>query len=275
MERKEKILWGLLVLEFVVFIKSLSEGLVMAPFVLDSISKVLLVSLPIVLFILHAAWTLPISRGIAFILIAVTTGLIFEIIGLESGIIFGGYYEYYLGGWTMFKVPLLVVLFWAVFIYSGYCITTSFLYWLGKDKPNKKQNNLYLLAPLILLDGLIVVTIDLFLDPLFVKLGAWKWLGGGAYFDVPLGNFFGWFMVAIISTGIFRLFEYFKDKEVKTLNKSLFLTPVLGYGLLAISLAILALQSQMRRLSIIGSLLILPIVIINIALFIRRKIRAG
>ena len=271
MGRREKILWGLLILEFAIFIKSLSAGLVMNPFVLDSLPKVLLVSLPVILLILHAVWTLPASRGIMFILIAATTGLIFEIIGLRGGTVFGGPYEYHLGGWTMFEVPLLVVLFWAVFIYTGYCITTSCLYWLGKNKPNKKQNNLYLLAPLILFDGLIVVTIDLFLDPLFVKLGAWKWLEGGVYFGVPVGNFFGWFMVTIISTGIFRLFEYIKDQEVKQIDRSLFLIPVSGYGLLAISFTILALQNQIRRLSTISLLLTLPIVITNIALFIRQK----
>ncbi|MFM9085500.1 MAG: carotenoid biosynthesis protein [Acidimicrobiia bacterium] len=39
---------------------------------------------------------------------------------------------------------------------------------------------------------------DAFLDPQMVGEGYWTWAGGGAYRDVPLGNYVGWFLTGIV-----------------------------------------------------------------------------
>jgi uncharacterized membrane protein len=51
----------------------------------------------------------------------------------------------------------------------------------------------------------------------------WAWLDGGPYFGVPIGNFVGWFVVTVLVTGLFRLFEYYKPQQDLLLSKSIFL----------------------------------------------------
>lgn len=175
--------------------------------------KILILGLPVVLLLLHSFLTLSLMRGALFILLASLTGLVMEVWGLSAGTFFGGHYVYRLNQLTILQVPLSVVVYWVVFIYTGYCIVASFFYWLNKEKPNKKQKNFWLLPIAIFLDGLIVVVIDLFMDPLQVRLGSWQWLEGGPYFGVPIGNFIGWFIVTVIVTGIYRSYEYFFNTQ--------------------------------------------------------------
>ncbi|MFH0773158.1 MAG: carotenoid biosynthesis protein [bacterium] len=232
--------------------------------------RLLFFALPGVLLFLHAILTLSPKKALLFIFLASGTGTIMEYIGLKDGVFFGGHYIYKSQA-TLFTVPFNVILYWAVFIYAGYSIVNSFLYWLKQKKPNHKIGNYMLLLLTILLDGFVVVALDLFMDPIAVRMGEWKWLTGGAYFGVPIGNFVGWFIVVIIATGMFRVIEYFFPKKEIRYNKSIFIIPVLGYGMLAISFCFKALYFQMYDLVILGSLFMLSTVILNLFLFRKYK----
>ncbi len=221
---------------------------------------------PVILLIFHSIISLGFTKGIFFIILATATGTLFEHIGLRDGVFFGGHYVYRNQS-TLFNVPITVILFWAVFIYTGYCLTNSFLLWLKLKKPNIKTENIWLALLLILLDGYFVVAIDFFMDPIAVKSGSWQWLEGGPYFGIPWGNFLGWFLVAVIVSGIFRIFEYFFPKKEEKFNKSIFIIPVLGYGIMAISFIFTAFEFNLSALAIIGSLFMIPQVIVNLLLF--------
>lgn len=112
------------------------------------------------------------------------------------------------------------------------------------------------------------------MDPLQVQSGGWRWLEGGPYFGVPIGNFIGWFIVTIIVTGIFRTFEYFFSIKKAKYDKTVYIIPVISYGVLAISFALGAIKHQMQGLAVVGSLLMLPIAIFNVILFIKWKKKA-
>ena len=48
----------------------------------------------------------------------------------------------------------------------------------------------------ILLTGIIAVALDLFMDPVAVRAGIWVWfIKGNLYYDIPLLNFNGWFIL--------------------------------------------------------------------------------
>lgn len=226
--------------------------------------------IPVILLFLHSFLTLSVSRAILFILLASTTGITMEHIGLKYGTVFGGYYAYK-PQLSLFNIPASVIVYWAVFIYTGYCLINSFLYWSNKNKPNIRQKNLWRLPILIVFDGLVVTAIDLFMDPLQVKAEAWKWLEGGPYFGIPIGNFIGWFLVTIIATGLFRIFEYFLPKKENMYDKTIFIIPVLGYGVMALSFCLTAIKYQMFDLALLGSLFTFPTVILNLFLFIKYK----
>jgi uncharacterized membrane protein len=55
---------------------------------------------------------------------------------------------------------------------------------------------------IILLSALLLVAVDLVLDPVFVHLGIWIWITPGFYYGVSISNYIGWFFKGLISAAI-------------------------------------------------------------------------
>jgi putative membrane protein len=267
--QREKDLWDLLWLDMLVAVISLTAIILNWSIVKNPYLQTLAGLFPVALIVLHAVWTLGLRRGLGFFAWMAATGLVFEILGLKY-LIFGQY-RYQAGQASVFGVPVMIVLFWAVFIYVGYAVTNSFLFWLNLKKPNFRNKNLLLLISLVLADGIAVTAIDLFMDPLQVRLGSWAWPGGGWYFGVPARNFLGWFLVAMVATGSFRLFEYFHPRGLKAVSKKVFLIPLLGYAFLAGCFIFLALAFHMESLAVCGSVLMLAIAALNFRFYEQRS----
>lgn len=237
-------------------------------FITRGFIRILVLFIPIFLLICHSFMHLSVKRGLIFISTAAFIGFVFEFIGLRNGTLFGGHYIYNPDKVAILGVPVSVVAYWALFTYLGYSIVNSYLYWLNKNKPNVVNNNFKLIPLLIIADGLIVVFIDLFMDPLQVSENAWTWLEGGPYFGIPLGNFAGWFAVTILITGIYRIFEYYIPQRKKPKVNSDALIPVMGYGALVLSFGFTSIIKGMYALTLIGSTLMLLVIISNITLYL-------
>lgn len=261
---KEKTLWFLFGLQIL-----LTTSSVVGVFQDDTFNFIV-TYFPLVLLILHACWTLTVWRGFIFIVLAGLVGWAAEAISLHSGTLFGGEYIYPAQP-SLFGVPFTIITYWAVFIYMGYWLVSSFLAWLGKTKPNYKQASLMHIGLLVLGDGLAVTAIDLFMDPLSARAESWTWLEGGPYFGVPTGNFIGWFMVTVLVTGLFRLFEYYKPQKDPQVNKSIFLLPVLGYLLAGVNFLVSAIAYRMFLLATIGTLLVIAPAVVNLFLYWRKS----
>jgi putative membrane protein len=240
----------------------------------SALSPILFLGLPAVLIIWQAFLTLPARKVFCLFLISAMVGFTMEVVGLNFGVFFGGQYVYQANSLALLHVPLIIILFWAIFIYVGYSIVNFFLVLLKKKKPNKKRNDWPWLFLTVFLDGLVVVFIDLFMDPLQVAMGKWTWLQGGEYFGVPWGNFIGWFLVVILVTGVFRTGEYFFFQKEKEYDRSLNFLPLLSYGLLAIVFAFKAVEYHLPNLAFVGSFLMMPVVVVGLALFFCRKTSA-
>lgn len=184
--------------------------------------------LPLLPFIPHAFITLGKLKSGAFLLLSFFIGLIFEIIGVKYGVIFGGAYAYRRSILMISGVPLLIPVYWTIFIYTGYSVVNLFLRRLNKNKPDKFNKNILRLLSLVALDGLAVLLIDFFLEPIMVAEGFWAWSGNGPYFGIPIGNFIGWFLTATSATGIFRIVEYFYPAKTSA-DESLYFIPLIGY----------------------------------------------
>ena len=267
-EMRIKLTW--LLLPSIVILSSASMFFQMRdfePLLSMNASKMLL---PIALTLLHASVVFARSRGLLLVLLSFLMGLAFESAGVRFGFLFGGQYAYNSQefGLVLLGVPLIVPMYWAVFIYLGYSITTSFLVWTNKRKPEMQKNGFAVLLPLIMLDGMIVVAIDIFLDPLMVFHAKWFWPGGGPYFGIPVGNFVAWFLVTIVTTGIFRVFEWRFAQQPKQVEKSVYVTPVVAYAALCGSFAALAIDADLHDLVIIGSAAMMPIVCVNLLCFL-------
>ena len=69
---------------------------------------------------------------------------------------------------------------------------------------------------LLFLPSILMVLLDLILDPIAVDEKRWSWKRSGAYYGVPLLNFVGWLFTTFLILFIFQLFQsdFRVEKEV-------------------------------------------------------------
>jgi len=101
-------------------------------------------TLPFTAVYLHAAYMLGPKRSLLFLLLASSVGLIFEIIGVNFGTALNTAYSYDMPGPSLFGVPLIIPLFWFVFIYTAYgLVNTALVKNDGKIPSCKNCNKKY------------------------------------------------------------------------------------------------------------------------------------
>lgn len=215
----------------------------------DFINNILL---PIII-LFHAGQTIGLKRGFVYIILAAFSGFVFELSGLRYGALFDNPYLYNKTGALLYGVPLEVILYWGIFIYIGYAITNSLF--------TDTNNNLVNIFKKILTDGVIVTSIDLLLDPIGVAAGNWIWVNGGVYFSVPFGNFVSWFLIVVVVTSVFRLYEYFVPMQRLNTTFEIESIPIKVYTVLFIVYCLYALLLKLYTLLLIGTLPMLTIIL--------------
>jgi putative membrane protein len=139
------------------------------------------------------------KASLGLILLAILAYTI-ESIGILTGFPYGSFmYKGSLGPQLFDIVPLLLPFVWIPFVLTSFAIT----------KQLKLQNITFIIAGTLILLGL-----DLIIDPAAVALNYWSYDSGGIYFGVPLSNFAGWILSGSIAMIISRLFFLNTDKEV-------------------------------------------------------------
>ena len=163
-------------------------------------------------FFLHGAMIWGWLNIITFVIISFFIGIFIEIIGTKTGLIFGGKYEFNLKlspGPSISGIPLIIPLSWSGLTYMilNYCELV-----LGGSFHSLSNQNITLL----LLPSILMVLLDLILDPIAVDEKRWSWKKSGPYYGVPLLNFVGWLFTTFLILFIFQLLQSdFKiDKEV-------------------------------------------------------------
>ncbi|MBK7394551.1 MAG: isopentenyl-diphosphate Delta-isomerase [Chloracidobacterium sp.] len=62
----------------------------------------------------------------------------------------------------------------------------------------------------MILVSIILVVFDLVLDPGAVKIGFWRYEGGGAFYGVPMSNFAGWLFSGAVGAAVLEIFTFFR-----------------------------------------------------------------
>ena len=105
-------------------------------------------------------------------------------------------------GPKIFHVPVLLLLAYLGIGYVSWVLALVILGYVNKPINGPRIFALPLLASFIMLAW------DLSMDPNWSTLDhVWVWKEGGAYFGVPLSNFFGWFLTAYIYYLAFALYS--------------------------------------------------------------------
>jgi len=133
---KNKVVWNIFYILLIIIFVDILASFLGVEIDKNNFFRFLLLCIPVILLLLHSFFTLSFVRGLFFIILASTVGLLMEMWGLKDGVVFGGHYVYKQNQLALFNVPVSVILYWAVFIYTGYCLINSFLVWLKYTKTN-------------------------------------------------------------------------------------------------------------------------------------------
>ena len=94
----------------------------------------------------------------------------------------------------LWDVPVAVLLAWSVIMYSS--LTTGRYLGLGRRR-------------LPVFAGLFALHVDLSIETVAIRVPLWTWHLPGAWFDVPVVNFVGWYSVPLLFTWFF---SYLRDR---------------------------------------------------------------
>lgn len=127
----------------------------------------------------------------------------------------------------IFNVPLVIGFGWAVIIYCAMLLSDQYkIKWYWRP----------------FLDALTVLSLDLSLDAVAIRLGFWKWLIplNAEWYGVPFENLIGWILVALSFSFLIRFIRTLNPKRY--LTKTLMLvSPILSYLGLSIGLTVFSL----------------------------------
>jgi uncharacterized membrane protein len=112
--------------------------------------------------------------------------------------------------------PIEVTFAWVILKYLSFCLAT-----LITQAFYLPQLLVLLLTPLIL------VSLDLIIDPVSVHIyKLWSWERGSGYFGIPWQNFLGWYLYGFLATFLFG----FVARSIPVTFHPVYLLPILYYG---------------------------------------------
>ncbi len=149
-----------------------------------------------------------------FLLIGCTLGLLTEHLGASYGWIFGKFH-YQPDRIMLFgTVPILTPVSWWLILYCAYN-TTNLIFGEARQVKRRWQRGVVIVL-LASLDGLMAMNLDMLFDPVMVSpaRSRWVWEYGGAYFNIPIQNFIGWFLVGFVISLLVRCYDVIRGQVV-------------------------------------------------------------
>ena len=197
---------------------------------LPTLLIVILHVIPPAIFALIHGGILYRMKGISiFVAFCLGFGSLAEGVSLRTGFPFGHYYFTDAMGPKVLQVPVLLVLAYLGIAYVSWVLALLILGYLDKPINGVRTFALPLLA------SFIMVAWDLSMDPDWSTLDhVWVWQHGGAYFGVPLSNFFGWFLTAYLYYLAFALYCRTQPIFTASLTKGYWRTAILLYATCAL-----------------------------------------
>lgn len=157
----------------------------------------------VILFALPAFWATKMWLGLrdAIILFAVLgiLALMIETLAIVSGFPYGHFGYSDLLGYRLFGyTPWTVALAWTPLVLAAYAVAARLA--VGRRR----------LAVRVVLVAMILLGFDLVIDPGAVRIGFWRYEGGGAFYGVPWSNFTGWIFSGATAAVVLEIFTYIR-----------------------------------------------------------------
>jgi putative membrane protein len=122
-------------------------------------------------------------------------GWFVEWMGVQTSAVFGSYQYLDTLGWKVAGVPVIIGVNWLLLIYS-----------IGSYLDQWKAH----LLLKILVGALLMVLVDIFIEPVAIALDFWVWDQG----VVPIKNYLGWFIVSLIFFTVFFKLGFKKKNKL-------------------------------------------------------------
>lgn len=175
-------------------------------------------------------------RGIlVFFALCLGVGSFCESLSLRTGFPFGNYYFTAVMGPKIFSLPILLALAYVGVGYLAWIVATLMV--------GARQGSRAALLAVPLVAALAMCAWDLAMDPVWVNIDrAWVWRDGGAWFGVPLTNYFGWFLTTWV---FYQAFAFWLRgrRSVRSVSRGWLRKAVLFYGMVAAGNLLLAFPS--------------------------------
>jgi uncharacterized membrane protein len=200
----------------------------------------------------HFGW----KHSLLLLGLTFTISLLFECIGVATGKIYGPYhYTDLLGPKFLRLVPLLIPAAWFMMMYPSFVITARLIpvQWKGGTR----------LVGTAAVGALVMTAWDLVMDPLMVAGGRWVWDVKGAYFGIPLQNYWGWWLTTFITFTLFLLLRGTSPAKNESYSDWFDQLAVASYLIIGLSNIIFMTSSDMGGPGLVGLFAMLPWVLMS------------
>ncbi len=211
--------------------------------------------------LLHASQRLGWKNAMILLGLSFVVSLFFESLGVATGLVYGPYhYTDLLGPKFLGLVPYLIAAAWFMMMYPSFVIADRLI----PISLNKVQRMLCLASA----GGLIMTAWDVVMDPIMVKAGHWVWETNGAYFGVPLQNYWGWWLTVFC---VFMLYLLITGAHTGTQDNKFDRMALTAYLVLAAGNCITAGMTGLGGPALAGFFAIIPWVSIGFFQTINKK----
>ena len=191
------------------------------------------------------------ERALRFLAIVFGISLLFESVGVATGLVYGPcHYTNKLGPLFLGLVPYLIPVAWFMMSYPSFVIADRLV-------PSAWKNWQRVLG-MAAVGGLAMTAWDTIMDPIMFSAGNWIWERGGAYFGIPLQNFWGWWLTVFTT---FAMYLWLFRKGSKGVEIGSDWQALVSYLITGLSIIIISLLSGTGGLALIGFFTMMPWVI--------------
>lgn len=163
----------------------------------------LLVSFGLVMLV-HPRWDM---KTIIVLLVSFFVGMTVEIIGVATGDVFGAYEYGDVLGPKLKGTPYAIGWNWMMLVYCAGVVVNQITYF-KKFKP-------WHVVVKSFLGGLLLLSLDILIEPVAIMQGFWEWGGDG---NIPMQNYIAWFIISFFLLLVFNfLLKDLKNKAAFTL----------------------------------------------------------
>ena len=203
----------------------------------------------------HGSQSLGWRRTLLLLFLTFSISLLFECVGVVTGLIYGPYhYTDKLGYKVLDMVPVLIPIAWFMMTYPSYMIAARLV-------PTMKSIHVWRL--LVAAVGALVMTAwDLAMDPMMVAGDHWVWEQPGAYFGIPLHNYWGWWLTIFITFLLFLNLARVRPGQVSA-SESFITLAVWCYALVGFSTILTDFLFGLSGPALVGIFAMLPWVLMG------------